>query len=301
MRTRYIFHYDLESDVCVEAARKLVEIHRQHDVPATFFILGTVIERWGEELKALFGDDPLFDAQSHTYSHRMLKDSRMHGPGISLDEVRKEISLGVQLVRERLERPCIGVRSGCGFFKGLQGEDERLGVISEYGVKYLSTDLRGPADSIPSGLQQAYWYDEEGYPQLLEMPGHGWHDNVLKSPDPRLCLPYPPVLLWGIPNRPPRSPEEEVTVQRVWIEKAISLKLDYVSLVYHPCSIYRMNEECRTMELLIREVKAFAMPTTTYTQLREFYSAHPDLISRNGKWDWENQYERGGPIGLIQS
>jgi len=69
----------------------------------------------------------------------------MHGPGIDLDEVHKEISLGVQLVQERLGRPCIGVRSGCGFFKGLQGERERLGVISECGVKYVSTDLRGPA------------------------------------------------------------------------------------------------------------------------------------------------------------
>ena len=155
--TKYIFHYDLESDTCVQASKKLAEIHRRHNLPATFFVLGKVIERWDKELKTIFGDDSLFDIQSHTYSHRMLKDSRMHGPGISLDELRKEISLGIKLVEEGLERPCIGVRSGCGFFNGLQRERERLGVIAECGVKYLSSDLRGPADSIPSGLQQAYW------------------------------------------------------------------------------------------------------------------------------------------------
>jgi len=290
--TSYIFAYDLESDLCVKAAGKLVEIHRRYDIPATFFILGRVLESHGDILREIFGEDPLFDLQSHTYSHRLLKDNLMHGSGIGLEELRDEISLGKKLVEDTFGRECLGVRSGCGFYRGLQGERERLKVIWECGVKYISTDLRGPADSIPSGLQQAYWYDEEGIPELLELPGHGWHDNVLKSSEPRLCLSWPPVLMWGIPNRPPRNPEEEVEVQKIWIDKAISLGLDYISLVYHPHSIYRMSQDCRTMELLMREVKRRNMPTTTYTELYRFYSSHPDAVPGREAWDWEAQYER---------
>lgn len=290
--TRYVFHYDLESDLCVEAAKVIAEIHRRREVPATFFILGRVIERHGEELRRIFGDDPLFDLQSHTYSHKLLKDNLMHGKGIGLDELREEIGRGKALVEEAFGRECIGVRSGCGFFKGMQGESERLRVIWECGVKFISTDLRGPADSIPSGLQQAYWYDEEGFPELLELPGHGWHDNVLKSFEPRLCLCWPPVLRWGIPNRPPESPEEEIAVQRAWIDKAISLGLDYISLIYHPHSIYRMSRDCRIVELLIEEVKSRDMPVTTYSGLYELYSSGRLKAPGRGAWRWEDEVDR---------
>jgi peptidoglycan/xylan/chitin deacetylase (PgdA/CDA1 family) len=116
--TRYVFAYDLEDPVlCLRAAPRLVELHRRYEIPATFFVLGTVIEgRRGAELRDIFGDDPLFDIASHTYSHRPLKDNRLHGAGVSLDELGREIERGLRLVEEVFERPCVGVRSGYGFY-----------------------------------------------------------------------------------------------------------------------------------------------------------------------------------------
>jgi len=284
--TSYVFAYDLESDICVRAAAKIAEIHRAHGVPATFFVLGKMLETHGDDLRRTLGDDPLFDIQSHTYSHKLLKNSLMHGPGIGPKEVAKEIELGKSLVEDTFGIDCLGVRSGCGFYRGLQGERETLEVIWDSGIKYISTDLRGPADSIPSGIQQAYSYDEEGFPDLLELPGHGWHDNVLKSSKPMLCLSWPPFLSWGIPKRPPGTPREEVDVQRVWLDRAISLGLDYISLVYHPHSIYRINPECSTVELLIEEVEGLGLQTKTYTQLYSDYSSHPERIPGREAWKW---------------
>lgn len=278
---RYVFHYDLENpDLCLRAAPVLAKLHRDHGVPATFFMLGRVLEQRGDDLRAIFGDDPLFDIQSHTYSHQMLRDNRMHGPGISLDEVRMEISLGREWVERVFDRECVGIRSGCGFYRGLQGEVERLALIAECGAKYISTDLRGPLDSIPSGLQQAYWYDTEDQPQLLELPGHGWHDNVLKAPGETqwLCLPWPPYLGWGVPRRPPQTPQEEAAVQTVWIDQANALGLDFLSLVYHPHSIYRMSEQCLTMALLMEALAERGIETTTYTRLYEDYLAAPATV-----------------------
>jgi len=218
----------------------------------------------------------------------------MHGRGVSLAELRREIVRGRELVEEVFARPCIGIRTGCGFYRGFQGERERLAVIAEGGVKYLSSDLRGPGDSIPSGLQQAYWYDEEGFPNLLEMPGHGWHDNVLKSPSfNRLCLPWPVYVPWGIPNRPTQTPEEEFQVQRVWIDRAVALGLDYVSLIYHPHSLYRLSEDGRLLDLLMRYVKALGLPTTTYTALYQRYAANPDSVPGRTAWQWEDEIVRG--------
>ncbi|MDH7571588.1 MAG: hypothetical protein QHJ73_18580, partial [Armatimonadota bacterium] len=213
---------------------------------------------------------------------------------ISLEGLREELVLGKRWVEDTFERPCIGVRSGCGFFRGMQGERERLAVFAESGVRYLSTDLRGPADSIPSGLQQAYWYGEEGFPNLLEMPGHGWHDNVLKHPQPfRLCFAWPPVLGWGIPNRPVRTPEEEMVVQRAWIDRAVSAGVDYLSLVYHPHSIAAQSPDCRVAELLMLEVKARGLRTSTYTALYEEYASAPHQVPGRNAWRWEDELSTG--------
>jgi peptidoglycan/xylan/chitin deacetylase (PgdA/CDA1 family) len=90
--TRYVVAYDLEDpNLCPKAAPRLVELHRRYEIPATFFVLGTVLERRGAELRVLFDDDPLFDLASHTYSHRPLKGRRVHGPGVDLDELEYEI------------------------------------------------------------------------------------------------------------------------------------------------------------------------------------------------------------------
>jgi len=293
--TNYIFHYDLENaEICPKAAVVLRELHKKFQIPATFFCLGKVLEQRGPDLLKILGDTDLFDIQSHTYSHQLLRDSKMHGPGVSLDELRKEVSLGKRLVEDVFQRECIGIRSGCGFYRGLQGEPERLAIVVEEGAKYISTDLRGPADSIPSGLVQAYWYDEDASPGLLEMPGHGWHDNVLKMEE-FYCLlsPWPRYVEWGIPRRPVKNPEEEFEVQKMWIDHAVQLGLDYVSLVYHPCSIFRMSPDCRIIEHMMRYVTDQSIPATTYTQLYRQYADSPASVPGRNAWTWESEKQTG--------
>ena len=263
-------------------------------MPATFFCVGKVLEKRADELRQILGTCELFDIQSHTYSHQLLRDSKMHGPGVSLEEVRREVALGKKLVEDVFERECIGTRTGCGFFGGLQGERERLAIIVEEGIKYLSSDLRGPADSIPSGLMQAYWYEEDGFPHLLEMPGHGWHDNVLKMRE-FYCLlsPWPRYVEWGIPRRPVQNPEEEFEVQKRWIDRAVEYGLDYVSLVYHPHSIYTMSEDCRVIRYLMEYLRDRGIPTTTYTQLYRQYAADPQSVPGRNAWTWESEKQTG--------
>jgi polysaccharide deacetylase len=288
--TEYVFHYDLEDpDLCIKATPRLVALHMRYEVPATFFMLGRTLEIHATDLRRIIPDDPLFDIQSHTYSHRMLKDNRVYGPGLELSELRHEISRGLEVVEAVFDRQCIGVRSGCGFFKGLRGEPQRLSVLTDCGVEFLSSDLRGPGDSIPGGLTQAYWYEEEGVGELLELPGHGWHDNVLKGFDTGLHLSWPPVVGWGIPTRPPCTPEEELLVQREWIERASQLNLDYVSPVYHPHSIYRMSEDCRTIEILMQYLRTAGMQATTYSALYDRYLSAPDSVPGPNAWSWDEE------------
>ena len=41
----------------------------RQSVPATFFVVGLLLEKAGNELTSLLGRNPLFDIESHTYSH----------------------------------------------------------------------------------------------------------------------------------------------------------------------------------------------------------------------------------------
>ena len=113
-KTHYIAAYDTESPDCLAACRKIVEVHRRFEMPATFFILGRTLDANPAEYRELL-DDPLFEIATHTYSHRMLRDNEFCGPAIPLDEKRKEIFDGKDTVERVFERPCIGLRPGCGF------------------------------------------------------------------------------------------------------------------------------------------------------------------------------------------
>ena len=72
-KTRYIAAYDTESPTCLKACEKIVEMHKRHSMPTTFFVVGKMLEANPNEYKKLL-NDPLFEVASHTYSHKMLKD-----------------------------------------------------------------------------------------------------------------------------------------------------------------------------------------------------------------------------------
>ena len=51
------------------SVEQVTRVLKRYDAPATFCIVGKVLERAGEDLAYLLKDNPLFDIASHTYSH----------------------------------------------------------------------------------------------------------------------------------------------------------------------------------------------------------------------------------------
>jgi len=261
--TRYLAAYDTEhAELCLPAVGRLVELHRRLEVPATFFIVGKLLQKDGPEYRRLL-DDPLFDVQTHTWSHPMLKDSRPHGPGVSLEEVDFEVREGKRWVEEVFERECLGLRPGCGFENGFQGAPDRLEILQRHGLKFISADLRGPLDTIPNDMQQAYTYAPDGYPDLWEIPGHGWHDNVLKAWTAHITF-FPPVYEFALPPRQPKTAVEVFAQEGRWLEHAAELGLGYVSLVQHPWSIAQLEETMATAELILIRARQLGMRFMTY-------------------------------------
>ena len=265
--TVYACAYDLENeDLCVPAATKLAEIHRKHGCPATFFCVGRVVEKRAAELRAVFADDPLFDLQSHTYAHRMLRDHIVHGPAIPVDEMWVEIGKAADVLAEEFGRRPIGTRSGCGFEFGMQGEPERLRIIAECGMEYISTHLRGPKETIPAPLTQPYTYADDGFPALWELPAHGWHDNVLKGFTGHPTM-FPPIYPFAGRLEPVRDAREDFEAAQPWVDHAVAEGMTFVGLCYHPWSLYRLDPNCGTMDLLLGYLRARGIEVVTYTEL----------------------------------
>jgi hypothetical protein len=266
--TRYIAAYDTENlETCLAACRRIREVHEQFEFPATFFIVGKLLEEEGQEYEALLGDVPTFEVASHTYSHRMLRDHPFCGPAVEPSERLLEIRQGKDLVEQTFQRPCPGLRPGCGFAQGLRGDPWLVDAVAQAGYGYISSLLWGPEMTLPALLEPPFNYADEGRPELWELPGHGWHDNVIKwhsQADPRRLVAWPSPFSEAVPLHPISTPEEEFALNCVFIDRAVELNLPYVSLVWHPWSLARFDPDMRMLELTFSYVRDRGLEPATY-------------------------------------
>jgi hypothetical protein len=266
--TRYIAAYDTEKQRdCLDACRRIRTVHEQFEFPVTFFIVGKLLEEEGAEYRALLGDIPMFEVASHTYSHRMLRDHAFCGPAVEPSERLLEIRQGKDLIEQIFQRPCLGMRPGCGFAQGLRGDPWLVDAVAEAGYGYVSSLLWGPETTLPALLEQPFNYVDEGRPELWELPSHGWHENVLKGhdlTDPWRLVAWPSPFPEAVPLRPISTPEEEFAMNRLFIDGAVELNLPYVSFIWHPWSLARFDPPMKMLELTFSYIRDRGLEPTTY-------------------------------------
>ena len=278
-KTRYVAAYDTESPDCLAACRKIVEIHRRFEMPATFFVLGKTLDANPAEYRKLL-DHPLFEIATHTYSHRMLRDNDFCGSAVSLEERRTEIFKGKEAIERIFERPCIGLRPGCGFDNALKGEPEVLELLREAGIQYVSSLLWGSDYSLPAPLSEPFSYKEEGFPDIWELPGHGWHENLLKDHNrwgPRRLILWPTPFPEAIPHSFCKTPEDEFKVNRIFLDKAFETRKSFVSLIWHPWSLGKFDPDMKMLELTFAHVRRIGLKPCTYAQLYEHVSGERNV------------------------
>jgi len=265
----YIAAYDTESPACLPACRKIVEVHKRLQMPATFFITGKTLEANAQEYRELLGD-PLFEVASHTWSHKMLRENVFCGSAASGQEKREEVFRGKELIEHVFERPCLGLRAACGFDNGLKGAVDVLSLIREAGLKYVSSLLWGPDYSMPALIREPFRYGADGFADLWELPGHGWHENLLKNHNGwgarRLVL-WPSPMPEAIPAQFIGTPREEFEINRIFLEEAIEANKPHVSLIWHPWSLHKFDPEMKMLELTFGHARQLGLKPCTYADL----------------------------------
>jgi peptidoglycan/xylan/chitin deacetylase (PgdA/CDA1 family) len=264
----YIAAYDTESSDCLLAVRKIVEIHRKYRMPATFFILARLLERQGNEYRSLIGDDPLFEIASHSYTHMLLRDHRVCGKAGPKDRYEHEIVESRQRIQECFGCDVAGFRPPVGSFAGLRGALDVLALCRKAGYRYCSSLLWGPAETMPALLREPFTYAEEGFPDILEVPACGWHENVLKGtttfdpPVPLQLFPHP--MPEAALTCPVKTPREEFGIHRLFVDRAVRTGAGYVSLIWHPWSLHRFDPQMKMLEWLFEYVGERELPVATF-------------------------------------
>ncbi len=267
-KTRYIAAYDTEYPACLHACAKIREVHEKFSFPATFFIVGQRLEEEGVQYRDLLGNNGLFEIASHTYSHKPLRDHPFCGSAVEPAEIVKEVRLGKQLVEDTFSRPCVGMRPGCGFANALRGDPWLLGEIQSAGFGYVSSQLWGPETTLPALLEPPFTYAADGYPDLWEMPAHGWHENVLKAHN--LSDTVQRLLAWPMPDPdlvvpgPVRTPQEEFAVNLRFIDSAVRRGLPYVTFIWHPWSLDRFDPQMCMLDLTFAYVQELGLEPVTF-------------------------------------
>jgi len=268
-KTRYIAAYDTESPGCLEACRKIVEVHHRLEMPATFFVVGRTLEASAARYKELLAD-PLFEVASHTWSHKLLRDNALCGSAVSAEEKREEIFKAKQLIESVFERPCLGLRPAVGFDNALRGAVDVLALAREAGFKYVSSLLWGPDCSMPALIEEPFHYGADGFADVWELPGHGWHENLLKNHNRwgarRLTL-WPSPMPEAIPSKFVKTPEDEFAVNRIFLEKALETNKPHVSLIWHPWSLHAFDPQMKMLELTFAHARRLGLVPGTYTDL----------------------------------
>ncbi len=128
--------------------------------------------------------------------------------------------------------------------------------------------LWGPDTTLPALFEKPFAYVDEGHPDVWELPGHGWHENLLKAHNltvqVRRIVAWPSPFPAAVPLRPITTPEEEFAINKLFIDRAIDLGLPYVSLIWHPWSLDRFDPAMKMLQLTFAYVRERGMAATTY-------------------------------------
>jgi hypothetical protein len=252
----FLIGYDVESgnpDVTRPFLRRMIEIHEATGVPATLFLCGRTIDKNKDELRPLV-EHPLFDLQQHTYYHVLLKSVCIEDPdegtrffrGGTLEQIRDEVSRTSALLRDEYGIPCSGLTGPYCYYRGLVDRPDILEILWEEGIRFTRMWGRNERDWQPVPLDvQPFWYALQGFPEILEVPLHGWQDISLRK-----------TVGWS---------NHQAFLDGVYPYMQTSVEQDLTfSYCTHDHSSTREDPNMHITESLLRRAKDLGMATTTY-------------------------------------
>jgi hypothetical protein len=277
--THYIAAYDTESPACLKGVRRIVEVHERYKIPATFFFVAGLLDDQRAEYVSLLKDHPLFEIACHSYTHMPIVDAPRFCAAGPLERFPREIIESKARIEETFGCQVLGFRPPCSGPDGVLSAPEVLSLLNQAGYRYVSSFAWGPDCSLPAPLRAPFSYAAQGFPDLLEIPACGWHENLLKGNNdmgPVLLCMFPPEMPEAIPPRYVKTPDEEFAYNnKPFIDRALREDMPVVSLIWHPWSLYRFDPDMCMLERTFQYIHEWKIPCLTFEDYWRYSQTHP--------------------------
>ncbi|NMC03715.1 MAG: polysaccharide deacetylase family protein [Candidatus Lokiarchaeota archaeon] len=167
----------------------MTRVHESRGAPCTLFIRGSTLEKNAKQLGQL-AREPLYDLQQHTYSHLIFKrieadtgkKHEVYGNDEPVEKIKKDVERASKLFRKKLGTSPIGLTTPYAFYRGLLDRPDILEVLHDCGIRFLRSWGRNEKGYTPVPLDvQPFFYDEQGFPDILECPVNGWQDCIWRA------------------------------------------------------------------------------------------------------------------------
>lgn len=183
-------HMDSSSGTTCKFLEVAPKLHRELSAPCTFFICGKTLEGNLDAFKKVYAEySDLIDFQQHTYSHVLLKTVfQENEDGVSLfkagtlEKIREEVAKASALLKGAVGVDCIGLTGPYGYYRGLADRPDILNILHELGIRFTRTYARNERDWQPVSFEvQPFWYEAQGFYDILEFPVQGWQDCLMRG------------------------------------------------------------------------------------------------------------------------
>ena len=117
-------------------------------------------------------------SRSRTSSTLPSRASSARSPPRRSEALLEELAITSRLIREHVGGDCVGLRTPFGYYRGLRDRPDLLEIVRTTGLRYVTSWGRNEENANPTPWVQPFTYEEEGYPDILELPFQFWLDVV---------------------------------------------------------------------------------------------------------------------------
>jgi len=250
---------------------ELIKFFIEKRIPCTFFILGQYLEYCIDEfsvrdLREIYRpENSLIDIQQHSYSHPPLKPlpEDKNRPVVSTGYFLNDVQQAGSVISSALGRITTGLRTPYGYASDLSDKPDLVERLSKFGFKFVSSWLRGSDGSLEAELtlaRQPRTYADADFPQLVEIPSHGWQDVVFTKEKARALL-----------NREPLDSDEIATYYDNLLLRGLKLAREkspvYICLCLHPWAVMEYDLKLFIHQFLVDRAKDLKIEIVSYSQI----------------------------------
>ncbi len=253
----------------IEFVAKINEEYDKLGAPRTFFILGHYLdasldEFSQEHLQQIYDkSNLLIELQQHSYSHLIFRpikgrDDAVVGAG----EFIEDLSNANETIEKILDVKPDGLRVPIGYDQDMSNQTEILQGLKKLGIRYISSVTRSK-DSMnaPFGKdKQPHHYGKEEYPDIAEIPSHGWQDAIFTPENTRKLL-----------QKGPFSPKGIIEHYEGLFADARKINSDFVSvgLSLHPWAMMEYDPKLEIHKHLIGSAREKGFEIVTYGKVAD--------------------------------